>query len=74
MCIRDRLSVALGTEASEEEGVEEEVPHYACTALVDDGGAQNITLIVGVPSTAFEDGYSFFVPGVESARLNLFVP
>ena len=69
-----RLSVDLGTHPSEEEGAEDEVPHYACTALVDDGGAQNITLIVAVPSAAFEDGYSFFVPGVESARLNLVVP
>jgi len=69
-----RLSVSLGTRESEEEGAEEEVPNYACTALVEDGGAQNITLIVAVPSAAFEDGYSFFVPGVESARLNLFVP
>lgn len=71
-----RLSVDLGTTAGEEEGEDggEEAPFYACTALVEEGGAQNITLIVSVPSMAFEDGYSFFVPGVESARLNLFVP
>jgi hypothetical protein len=69
-----RLSVDLGTRPSPEEGVDEEIPNYACTSLVEEGGAQNITLIVGVPSMAFEDGYSFFVPGVESARLNLIVP
>jgi hypothetical protein len=70
-----RLSVDLGTRPAEEEGAEdEEVPYFACTSLVEEGGAQNITLIVSVPSLAFEDGYSFFVPGVESARLNLFVP
>lgn len=70
-----RLSVDLGTRPAEEGGAEdEEVPYYACTALVEEGGAQNITLIVFVPSLAFDDGYSFFVPGVESARLNLFVP
>jgi hypothetical protein len=69
-----RLSVSLGTRASEEEGSEEEVPNYICTALVDDGGAQNITVIAPLPSVVFEEGYSFFVPGVESARLNLFVP
>ena len=69
-----RLSVSLGTRASEEEGSEEEVPNYICTALVEDGGAQNITVIAPLPSVVFEEGYSFFVPGVESARLNLFVP
>lgn len=70
-----RLSVDLGTRPAEEGGEEgEEVPYYACTSLVEEGGAQNITLTVFVPSMAFEDGYSFFVPGVESAQLNLFVP
>jgi hypothetical protein len=67
-----RLSVSLGTTVAEESG--EEAPFYACTALVEDGGAQNITLNVPVPSLAFEEGYFFFVPGVESARLNLIVP
>ena len=45
-----------------------------CTTLVDEGGAQNITLNVALPSITSPDGYSFFVPGVESARLNLIVP
>jgi hypothetical protein len=69
-----RLSVDLGTQPSEDGDADGEVPLFACTSLVEEGGAQNITLIVGVPSAAFEDGYSFFVPGVESARLNLIVP
>ncbi len=69
-----RLSVDLGTRPAEDEGADDEVPYYACTSLVEEGGVQNITLIVSVPSLAFDDGYSFFVPGVESARLNLFVP
>lgn len=69
-----RLSVDLGTRPADDEGADDEVPYYACTSLVEEGGVQNITLIVSVPSLAFEDGYSFFVPGVESARLNLFVP
>ncbi len=45
-----------------------------CTALVDEDGAQNITLNVALPSITAPDGYFFFVPGVESARLNLSVP
>ena len=68
-----RLSVDLGTRASEEDG-EDEVPFLMCTALVDPGGRQNITLTIGAPSFAAPDGYSFFVPGVESARVELVVP
>jgi hypothetical protein len=67
-----RLSASLGTVVAE--GTEEEVPNLVCTTLADDGGAQNITLNVALPSVTSPDGYSFFVPGVESARLNLIVP
>jgi hypothetical protein len=70
-----RLSISLGTRVSEELGSEgEELPFYLCTALVDEGGAQNITFSVALPSITAPDGYFFFVPGVESARLNLSVP
>ena len=69
-----RLSASLGTEVVEENGEEEERPFYMCTALVDDGGAQNITMSVALPSITAEDGFYFFVPGVDSARLDLFVP
>ena len=69
-----RLSVDLGTRLEELDEGEEEVPYRVCTTLVDEDGRQNITLIVGAPSAAFPDGYSFFVPGVESARLKLVVP
>ncbi|MGA7760084.1 MAG: hypothetical protein WBL31_08665 [Ilumatobacteraceae bacterium] len=69
-----RLSASLGTEVVEEDGVEEERPFYVCTALVDDGGVQNITMSVALPSVTAEDGYFFFVPGVDTARLNLLVP
>jgi hypothetical protein len=67
-----RLSASLGTVV--EEDSEEEAPLFTCTTLVDDGGAQNLTMIVALPSITAPDGYSFFVPGVESARLNLVVP
>ena len=66
-----RLSVDLGTQPGEDG---EEVPHLVCTTLVEPGGSQNITLVVGAPSIVAPDGYFFFVPGVESARLELIVP
>ncbi len=49
-------------------------PLLQCTALVEPGGRQNITLTIGAPSFANPDGYFFFVPGVESARIELVVP
>ena len=67
-----RLSVDLtvpSADAAEGEGL-----MYRCTALVKPGGRQNITLTIGAPSIAAPDGYFFFVPGVESARLDLIVP
>lgn len=67
-----RLSANLGTVV--EEGTEETVPSLMCTTLVAEGGTQNIQLNVALPSVTSPDGYSFFVPGVESARLNLIVP
>ena len=69
-----RLSVDLGTRVEELDEGEREVPNLVCTALVEEGGEQNITLTIGAPSITAEDGYFFFVPGVESARLNLYVP
>jgi hypothetical protein len=70
-----RLSLDLGTRTiADEEGVEEEVPFLVCTALVDTGGQQNKTITIGAPSIVAPDGYFFFVPGVESARIDVVVP
>ena len=69
-----RLSVDLGTRVEELDEGEREVPNLVCTTLVEEGGEQNITLTIGAPSITADDGYFFFVPGVESARLNLYVP
>lgn len=55
-------------------GAEDAGPLLKCTALVEPGGHQNITLVVAAPSLAAPDGYFFFVPGVESARMELIVP
>ncbi len=67
-----RLSASLGTMVAE--GSTNEVPVLMCTTLVDDGGAQNMTMRIDLPSITTPGGYSFFVPGVESAELNLVVP
>jgi hypothetical protein len=67
-----RLSVDLTVPPAE--AVEDEGPLLKCTTLVEPGGRQNITLTIGAPSFAAPDGYFFFVPGVESARLELIVP
>jgi hypothetical protein len=42
--------------------------------LVEPGGQQNKTITIGAPSIVAPDGYFFFVPGVESARIDLVVP
>ena len=67
-----RLSVDLTVPPAD--AAEDEGPLLKCTTLVQPGGSQNITLTIGAPSIAAPDGYFFFVPGVESARLELIVP
>ncbi len=72
-----RLSVDLGTQVVEVEdpgGGEEEIVNQVCTGLVEENGQQLMTVTIGLPSAAFEDGYHFFVPGVETAELELVVP
>lgn len=69
-----RLSVSLGTTTVDAGDGSSEVPYYACTTLIDDGGSQNLTLRIGPPSTAFDEGYFFFVPGVDTASVKLIVP
>ena len=89
---RARLSVDLGTEeiTDEETGEPTMQPIQVCTTLVEEGGAQLLTLTVGAPNILFEgipnangpavedptrnDGYWFFVPGVDTAKLELLVP
>jgi hypothetical protein len=67
-----RLSVDLTVPPAD--AAEDVAPLLQCTTLVEPGGRQNITLTIGAPSFAAPDGYFFFVPGVESARLELVVP
>lgn len=83
-----RLSLDLGTETFEvhegDETVEIEARHQVCSTLIEPGAAQVFTLEIGQPSIAFEgvenpngdggDGFYFFVPGVESATLQVSVP
>jgi hypothetical protein len=69
-----RLSLNLGPATAGSGDDEEDAPHQVCTTLVEFDGEQNLTLIIGLPSITVDDGYHFFVPGVESAELELIVP
>jgi hypothetical protein len=48
-------------------------PERICTALVEDGGMQLLTLVFDRPSYALESGYSLTVPGTDAA-LEVVVP
>ncbi len=78
-----RLSVDLGTQTIEVHDEETVVRHQLCTTWVEPGGAQLLTIEADLPSVAYEgevnpngtdDGFWFFVPGVDTAKLELIVP
>ncbi len=82
-----RLSIDFGTETIEVEGEDTEVRHQICTTLIEPGGAQLLTVEADLPTFAADgivnpngpggeegDGYWFFVPGVDTAKLELIVP
>ncbi len=85
-----RLSLDLGTEVLEVEGEdgeteEIEARNQICSTLIEPGAAQLITVKAAEPSIAFEgvenpngadggDGFWFFVPGVDTAKLQVIVP
>lgn len=48
-------------------------PERLCTALVEDGGAQLLTIVFDRPSIALDDGYEFTVAGSD-ATLEVVVP
>jgi hypothetical protein len=48
-------------------------PERICTALVEEGGVQFLTLVFDLPSFAVEEGYAFAVPGSD-ATLDVVVP
>ena len=48
-------------------------PERLCTALVDEGGAQLLTIVFDRPSVALDDGYEFTVAGSDAA-LEVVVP
>lgn len=67
-------AAAEETDTHGEESHGEESDHLLlCTSLVEDGGAQLMTLQIDVPSAAVEGGYQFRVPGTD-ASLEVFVP
>jgi len=84
-----RLSVDLGTQPVEidegGESVEIDAPRQLCTTLIEPGGAQLLTVEAPEPSFAYADvenpnapagagGFWFFVPGVDTAKLQVIVP
>lgn len=69
-----RLTVDLGTQTVSTDDGDVEERHLVCTALVEEGGSQNMTVIIPLPSTTAENGFFFFVPGVDTAHLELIVP
>lgn len=69
-----RLSVDFGTKTVTHDGEDEVVANQICTTLVEDGGVQNMFVEVGLPSSTNPGGYFFFVPGVDTATLELVVP
>ncbi len=48
-------------------------PERLCTALVEEGGTQLLTVVVERPSISVEEGFSFYVPGSD-AKLDVVVP
>jgi len=69
-----RLTLNLGPASAGSGDDEDSAPHQECTTLVEHDGVQNLSLVIGLPSSAVEGGYSFFVPGVDSAEIELIVP
>jgi len=69
-----RLSLDLGVANGGSGDGEDSAPTLVCTTLVEHDGVQNLTLVVGLPSSAVDGGYKFFVPGVDSAEIELIVP
>ncbi len=80
-----RLSLDLGTVTVEVDGEEVEARNQLCTTLIEPGGAQLLTVIANQNTSAVDGmvnpngkpdraGYWFFVPGVDTAKLELVVP
>jgi len=82
-----RLSIDFGTQTIEIDEEEAIVRHQICTTLIEPGGAQLLTVEADQPTFAVDgqvnpngpggdagDGYWFFVPGVDTAKLELLVP
>ena len=53
---------------------DETVPIQQCTQLAEEGGTQLMTFSIPVPSWAAEEPYSFTVPGVDGAEVEVIVP
>jgi len=73
-----RLVLDLGTRPEVDEAGEvvegSEVPDQRCTALVEEGGSQLLTVTIGEPSSSSDTPYRFLVPGVDGAEVEVVVP
>jgi len=73
-----RLTLDLGEEPAVDENGEaiegETEPHQLCTALVEEGGEQMLTIRVTTPSHQSATPYRFVVPGVDGQSVEVVVP
>ena len=56
------------------DGVEKESALEACTSKVEKGGQQAVTVVIPKPSSASDEPFTITVPGVEGAKIDVFVP
>lgn len=56
------------------EGTEAFEQRVVCTALVKEGGAQLMTVVIGLPSATSETPFRMVVPGVEGTEIEIVVP
>lgn len=56
------------------DGVEKETALEACTSKVEKGGQQAVTVVIPKPSSASDEPFTITVPGVEGAKIDVFVP
>jgi hypothetical protein len=74
-----RLVLDLGTRPEVDEATGDTVadttePNQICTALVDEDKTQFLTFTIPLSSSLAESPYRFFVPGVDSAQMEVLVP
>jgi hypothetical protein len=67
------VSGDVGAASTDTEQAEEQT-RTICTALVEPDGVQLLTITYAKPSSTVEGGYRFYVPGVDTAEMEVVVP